>query len=439
MRTRYRSIVLLRVRVACCLLLLLVGASSASSSSSHPSLSSSSPYELLGVSRSSSQIEIQKAYRQLCLKYHPDKNGNRPKKEQQRCEANFKAVQHAYSLIGDDAARRTHDTRQAFGSTSSASSRSSPYGTDPIAQAFFRAYATAANGPTSSFFTRRSGGAYRRPFPTSASSAEKGMPADLNLNVKSIYIQKVQVPLEELYRGTDWEFTLQDNLWTRWRAAIRGKSVYLSLYQGLMYSLPLLRTSRYLALVAGLVIMNATLPKPSPHQTYKTHLRRGSKGGGKTRVKFASTTQTANQWSQPEIIFQVEEAPHKRYKRVDNDLHTTLRITPQEAKKGCTKHIPSLAEDHHDDDDDDNNHNHHHHTNKEEAISVKIPPNVSNGDTVRVRGQGWPVRNAPDVYLHGDMIVQVQIRATKQRKRSRSRTQRFSFAGHSASKRKKKD
>jgi curved DNA-binding protein CbpA len=202
MRTRrYHSILLLRVRVrvAFCLLLLLVVAASSASS-----LSSSSPYELLGVSRSASQTEIQKAYRQLCLKYHPDKNGNRPKKQQQRCEANFKAVEHAYSLIGDDSARRTHDsnTRQAFGgsstsSSASSSSGSSPYGTDPITQAFFRAYATAANGHASSFFTHRSGPggprfAYRQPFPTAASA--ENLNANVHANFKSIYVQKVQVP-----------------------------------------------------------------------------------------------------------------------------------------------------------------------------------------------------------------------------------------------------
>jgi DnaJ-class molecular chaperone len=62
------------------------------------------PYTILGVKKESSQEEIQKAYRQLAKKLHPDLNpGNKEAEEQ------FKAVSAAYDLLGDAEKRARFD------------------------------------------------------------------------------------------------------------------------------------------------------------------------------------------------------------------------------------------------------------------------------------------------------------------------------------------
>jgi molecular chaperone DnaJ len=61
-------------------------------------------YDVLGISREANTDEIKKAYRQLALKYHPDRNeGNRDAEEK------FKEASEAYSVLADAEKRRIYD------------------------------------------------------------------------------------------------------------------------------------------------------------------------------------------------------------------------------------------------------------------------------------------------------------------------------------------
>ena len=67
---------------------------------SHTSYQGRDPYEVLGVSKNSSPEKIKKAYRELAVKYHPDKNrANKNKKEAKEAEAKFKEVAAAYEQL----------------------------------------------------------------------------------------------------------------------------------------------------------------------------------------------------------------------------------------------------------------------------------------------------------------------------------------------------
>ena len=63
------------------------------------------PYEVLGVKKDASQGDIQKAYRALAKKLHPDLNpGNKQSEER------FKEVSAAYDLLGDEKKRARFDS-----------------------------------------------------------------------------------------------------------------------------------------------------------------------------------------------------------------------------------------------------------------------------------------------------------------------------------------
>jgi curved DNA-binding protein len=61
-------------------------------------------YKILGVERNASEEEIKRAYRQLALKYHPDKNP-----DDKKAEAQFKEINEAYDVLGDPTKRSKYD------------------------------------------------------------------------------------------------------------------------------------------------------------------------------------------------------------------------------------------------------------------------------------------------------------------------------------------
>ena len=61
-------------------------------------------YELLEISRNSDKSTIKKAYRQMAMKYHPDKNPG-----DNEAEEKFKAINEAYQVLSDDEKKSIYD------------------------------------------------------------------------------------------------------------------------------------------------------------------------------------------------------------------------------------------------------------------------------------------------------------------------------------------
>ncbi|MDH5769491.1 MAG: DnaJ domain-containing protein, partial [Nitrospirota bacterium] len=78
-------------------------------------------YDILGISRDATETDIKKAFRQLALKYHPDRNqGNK------EAEENFKEINEAYSCLSDTEKRSHYDR---FGTVEGIGTGFSPFGT----------------------------------------------------------------------------------------------------------------------------------------------------------------------------------------------------------------------------------------------------------------------------------------------------------------------
>jgi len=77
-------------------------------------------YEILGISRDASAADLKKAFRQLAMKHHPDRNqGNKESEEK------FKEINEAYTCLSDPEKKANYDR---FGTAEGAGAGYSPFG-----------------------------------------------------------------------------------------------------------------------------------------------------------------------------------------------------------------------------------------------------------------------------------------------------------------------
>ena len=80
-------------------------------------------YEILGVSREAGPDQIKKAFREMALKYHPDRNAGNPSAEDQ-----FKKINEAYSVLGDPEKKNMYDMGAYSNGSSGFDAGSASYG-----------------------------------------------------------------------------------------------------------------------------------------------------------------------------------------------------------------------------------------------------------------------------------------------------------------------
>jgi DnaJ-class molecular chaperone len=428
----------------------------------HPHLGDDDPYRILQVPRGSSAEEIRRAYRSRCLSDHPDKTLHLSPAERRRREDRFKRVQRAYAAIGDPDQRRLHDALHAprasspFSSSQAGAGASpSPFEEDDMLRFYFP-FAAAAFGPSpfgwapggGRFGSFRDGPYYPR-HPSHGS--RRGRPVTRRKRTglfgrpapPSVFVQRVAVPLEELYRGGVVRKVRLDDAagtwWGRIAAAFRGGVVPWITYQAVLYSLPLAHFSAVAALGCGLYVFYQLLPAVESTsdeeeednlraygstsgacrtgKLYSLKIEPGYKGG----TKFTYAEENAN----AHVVFVLEESPHGLYRRVGNDLHAAVAVTAEQAREGCVVPLPSLDP-------------------TQPDISVRIPAGLvrqpreathgenavaSSNTMIVLEGQGWPIRQRTAAggssrrtqpsRKKGDLVVHVFVDPVSRPKRSR--------------------
>lgn len=159
-------------------------------------------YKTLGVERSASNDEIKAAYRRLARKYHPDVS------KEADAEAKFKEVGEAYEVLRDSEKRAAYDqlgpnwkAGQEFRAPPGWSSQfnfGGGGGADPFSDFFSELFGKRAKRP--------GGGGFG---PQGFSGAKRG-PGRAGRQTAPADVQKIQVPLEEAYSGTERSLRLSE-------------------------------------------------------------------------------------------------------------------------------------------------------------------------------------------------------------------------------------
>jgi len=163
-------------------------------------------YQVLGVSENATQDEVQKAYRKLARKYHPDVS------KEPQAEQKFKELSEAYEVLKDEEKRAEFDQLRKFGGRNGQDFQPPPgwspgnwsashHGSGPEVNVgdFSDFFSEIFGGRGSGFATDPYGGQGVH-FRTSTRGAK--MPGDDQTHT-------IEVSLEEAFRGSQRVLTLQ--------------------------------------------------------------------------------------------------------------------------------------------------------------------------------------------------------------------------------------
>jgi DnaJ-class molecular chaperone len=375
----------------------------------------SNPYEILGVSSTATQKEIQRQYRSVCLQHHPDKKAKKERLDDEDHDDDhaFKEVQHAYSLIGNEESRRNHDLKQKYQqlySNRNTQHNSFMNGNNGVFQNHVFPQSNVFGSSSTVYFTFGKDGGVSFKFSDGRGGrfGSRGSHTYHNNNFynsggtavnqqrsRPHYVQKVSIPLEVLYAGgKNVEMNLKPNLFQRYKASYKGGLLAPIVMQAVFtVAMTWLRSQKvhwFLSIFLFGIMVHTNIP-PAPQKTkYTANISPGWKGG--TKLTFETSTE--------DVTFFIDEGKHERYTRCGNDLHTNYHVSKKRIRKGCTLKLDPLCD-------------------SESPIEIILAPRQikEDGEIVTVTGRGWPKANC-DKNSRGDLKVRICIMKGKKTKRS---------------------
>lgn len=242
-------------------------------------------YKTLGVRRDASQAEIQKAYRELARKYHPDLNP-----DDQGAKKKFQQIQNAFDVLNDSEKREMYDRYgSSFETMGAGGPQGGPFwGAGPegfrgedidFSQFFGERFGAEPRGSVGDVFEhfRRAGGGARK-----TASSSRGRGADL--------LHELQIPFNTAIDGGEVQITLRRR---------SGKT-----------------------------------------ETIAVKIPAGIEDGKKIRIRGQGEP-GSRRGTPGDILITIRVAPHPFFQRRGNHLHLKVPVTLAEAALGARVDVPT--------------------------------------------------------------------------------------------------
>ena len=326
-------------------------------------------YEVLGVNRDASDDELKKAYRKLAMKFHPDRNPDNPKAEEQ-----FKEAKEAYEVLSDGQKRAAYDQYGHAGVDPQSGMGGGGFGGGA-------GFADAFSDIFGDIFGGRGGGGGGR------SNVYRG--ADLRYNL--------EITLEEAARGTETKIripTMEECETCDGTGAKKGTEVK---------TCPTCNGHGQVRMQQGFFSIQQTCPKchgtgkyvPTPcpdchgagrtkkHKTLSVKIPAGIDEGDRIRLS-GEGEHGVNGGPSGDLYVQVHIKEHSVFQRDHDDLHCEMPISISVAALGGEIEIPTL----------------------DGIARLKIPAETQSGKVFRLRGKG--IKGIRSIG-HGDLLCHVVV------------------------------
>jgi DnaJ-class molecular chaperone len=307
-------------------------------------------YATLGVTKTSTPEEIQKAYRKLARKYHPDMNPN-----DATAKKKFQEVQSAFEVLSDPDKRKRYDQ---FGSDfESMGGPGGPGGGGPrwrTAHPGGQSYQFDMNDLGDLFGSGAGGGGFE--------SEGAGGFADI---------------FKQFSRG---------------RGGGGRRTAPVSKGSDLKHDLTIPFATAVLGGEAALSVQR----QDGDVESIRVKIPAGIDDGKKIRLRGQGVPGVGDAPA-GDIVLTIHVSPHPYFRRVGNRLDVRVPITLAEAAQGAKVDVPTP----------------HGEGGKAGTITLTVPPNTSSGKRLRIKGHGVRPANQPAGDLFAEIQIELPSQLTE--------------------------